>query len=109
MYTLTMPRDARPVCADPEYLAVVDRAFEQYGGPESHWMRENLCPGCSVRLECLLAGNATGEHGVWGGLTTNERVRAGGRSPRSLGGRPRNLVGLDHGRDHRTDRPRQTA
>jgi len=88
--TLAMPVDAHPVCADPEYLPLVDAAFEQPGGDESHWMRERLCVGCGLRLECLLLGNAKGEHGVWGGLNTHERVRAGGKSARSL----RNLAGL---------------
>lgn len=97
MLTLTMPVDAHPRCADPRYLRLVDSAFQQPGGPESHWMRQHVCTGCPVRLECLLVGNAKGEHGVWGGLNTNERVRAGGRSGRHLGGFPRNLRGVDHG------------
>lgn len=94
MLTVVMPHNARPVCAAPEYLPVVDAAFERSGGPESHWMRENLCPGCPVRLECLLLGNATGEHGVWGGLNSRERVRAGGKSSRTPGGGIRNLAGV---------------
>ena len=90
--TLVMPLDQQPACA--EHLALVDAAFEQTGGPESHWIRDNLCPPCPVRRECLLLGNTNGEHGIWGGLNTNERVRAGGRPSRSTGGTPLNLHGL---------------
>jgi len=93
MLTLAMPRDAEPVCADPEYLPLVDAAFAQPGGDESQWLRERLCTRCSVRLECLLLGNAKGEHGIWGSLTSKQRVRAGGRSAWN-GATPRNLVGL---------------
>lgn len=33
-----------------------------------------LCEGCPVRPECLEAAMAAGEpHGIWGGLTTDER------------------------------------
>lgn len=98
MLTIVTPTDTHPTCAAPEHLALVDAAFKRPGGPESHRMRERLCKGCPMRLECLLLGNATGEHGVWGGLNTNERVRAGGRSARTRGGQPVNLTGIDHGR-----------
>jgi hypothetical protein len=94
MLTLAMPVDAHPVCADPQYLTLVDAAFEQPGGPESHWMRNRLCTACTLRLECLLLGNAKGEHGIWGGLSAKQRVEAGGRPARSPGGAPRNLKGL---------------
>lgn len=83
MRPLLMPLDAKPSCAAPEHLAVVDKAFEREGGPESHWLRETLCPGCPVRTECLLLGDAGGEAGVWGGLTPRQRARAGGRGRRA--------------------------
>lgn len=92
MTLLALPVDAKPTCAAPEHLALVDAAFQRPSGPESHWMRQRLCTGCPVRLECLLLGNAQGEHGVWGGLNTNERSRAGGKSARLPGGTPRNLA-----------------
>jgi len=96
MLTLAMPLDAKPVCADPEYLPLVDAAFAQPGGDDSRWIRDHLCPNCPVRLECLLLGNAKGEHGVWGGLNGNERTRAGGRSTYGAGGWARNLAGVQH-------------
>jgi len=96
MLTLAMPLNAEPVCADPDFLPLVDAAFDRPGGPESHWMRDHLCPGCPVRLECFLLGNARGEHGVFGGLNGNERTRAGGRSAWGTGGWSRNLAGVQH-------------
>jgi hypothetical protein len=99
-----LPANGKPVCADPEYLFIVDAAFDYPGGEESHWMRDNLCTVCPIRLECFLLGNASGEPGVWGGLNSNERVRAGGHSPRMPGGTARNMIGVVHGRDARTDR-----
>lgn len=104
MLTLALPAGSLPACAPPEHLALVDAAFARPGGPESDWMRKNLCRGCPLRLECLLLGNTLGEHGVWGGLNTNERVRAGGRSARGPGGSNGlpNLRGIDHGQGTRT-------
>lgn len=96
MLTIVMPPDARPTCAAPEHLAIVDAAFARPGGPESHWLRKHLCRPCPVRLECLLLGNATGEHGVWGGLNTKERVEAGGHSAYTRGGGIRNMQGVAH-------------
>lgn len=93
MLTLAMPVDTHPICADPQYRDVVDAAFEQTGGPESHWMRDRLCPGCPVWRECLLLGNTRGEHGIWGGITSKQRADYGGR-PAYRGGNYANLAGL---------------
>ncbi len=103
MLTLAMPLDAKPACNTPEGRKLVDAAFERQGGPESHQLRRRWCPGCPVRLECLLLGNANGEHGVWGGLNGHERANAGGKAAWSKG-TPNNLRSIDHGRDRRTDR-----
>lgn len=77
MLTLTMPADAKPVCAAPEYLSLVDAAFEDIGGPESHWMRQRLCTGCPVRAECLRLSMVDGEWGMWGGVPMKERTALG--------------------------------
>lgn len=107
---MTLPIGAKPLCAAPEHLALVDAAFERAGGPESHELRERVCPGCPVRTGCLLLGNANGEHGIWGGLNTNQRVSAGGRSAHTNGGSYLNLQGIDHGRNYRpTDTVRGSA
>lgn len=91
--TLAMPVDAKPTCADPQYRDMVDAAFEQAGGDASHWMRRWLCPTCPVSTECLLIANTLGEHGIWGGLNSGQRTRAGGRSASKNGSTP-NLAGL---------------
>jgi hypothetical protein len=93
MLALALPADSRPACATPEGLRLVDAAFDHIGGPESHELRDRFCPTCPVRLLCFVLGNTNGEHGVWGGLTTNERVRAGGR-PSRKNGTPLNLAGI---------------
>jgi WhiB family transcriptional regulator, redox-sensing transcriptional regulator len=36
-----------------------------------------VCAGCAVRQQCLDFALATGEaHGIWGGTTADERIRA---------------------------------
>jgi WhiB family transcriptional regulator, redox-sensing transcriptional regulator len=42
-----------------------------------------VCAGCTVRQQCLEFAMASGEaHGIWGGTTPDERVRARRRSLR---------------------------
>lgn len=98
--TLVMPLDAHPVCADPEWLPVVDAAFERQGGPEAHDLAKRACPICEVRSECLLLAMRNGEPGPWGGTSSHTRVRRGGKRPTNMA----NLIGVHHGRDARTDK-----
>lgn len=92
MLTLVMPLEQTPACT--EHVSLVDAAFEHKAGPEANELRTRICPTCPVRLQCLVLGNRNGEHGIWGGLSTNERVRAGGRPSRHRSGTPYNLAGL---------------
>ena len=40
-------------------------------------MARRICAGCPVRQQCLDFAQRTGEmHGVWGGTTPEERIRA---------------------------------
>jgi WhiB family transcriptional regulator, redox-sensing transcriptional regulator len=42
-----------------------------------------VCAGCAVRQQCLDFAMATGEaHGIWGGTTPDERIRARRRNTR---------------------------
>ena len=42
-----------------------------------------VCAGCTVRQQCLDFAMATGEaHGIWGGTTPDERIRARRKSTR---------------------------
>jgi WhiB family redox-sensing transcriptional regulator len=42
-----------------------------------------VCAGCAVRQQCLDFAMTTGEtHGIWGGTTPDERIRARRRSMR---------------------------
>jgi WhiB family redox-sensing transcriptional regulator len=42
-----------------------------------------VCAGCAVRQQCLDFAMQTGEaHGIWGGTTADERIRARRRSTR---------------------------
>ena len=48
-----------------------------------------VCAGCAVRQQCLDFAMATGEaHGIWGGTTPDERIRARRRNMRRRQGRP---------------------
>jgi WhiB family redox-sensing transcriptional regulator len=42
-----------------------------------------VCAGCTVRQQCLDFAMTTGEaHGIWGGTTPDERIRARRRATR---------------------------
>jgi WhiB family transcriptional regulator, redox-sensing transcriptional regulator len=42
-----------------------------------------VCAGCAVRQQCLEFAMQSGEaHGIWGGTTADERIRARRRSAR---------------------------
>ena len=61
------------------------------GGIRSAWaqvrMAKLICRGCPVSIACLSWALATDqEHGIWGGLTEDERRRLY-RRDRALGGR----------------------
>jgi hypothetical protein len=90
--TITMPRDGRPVCADPQWLPIVDAAFAQPGGPEGHSLAARACAHCPVAAQCLLLAMTSGEHGPWGG--TIRKTRSQGRRSKPLWN---NLKGIDHG------------
>jgi WhiB family redox-sensing transcriptional regulator len=54
--------------ADPELFFPLDE--ELWAGPA-----KQLCARCPVNSDCLAHALATGErHGIWGGLTTAERL-----------------------------------
>lgn len=46
-----------------------------------------VCFRCAVRVQCLNYATETGQHGIWGGTTTDER--AGARHQLRLFGHPR--------------------
>jgi WhiB family transcriptional regulator, redox-sensing transcriptional regulator len=68
-----------------------------------------ICAACPVRPECLAFAIETGQvHGIWGGLTEEERrqaLRRGGNRTRSPG--PAAVRLIDKGRDGRRARLRQ--
>ena len=41
--------------------------------PQAVARAKAVCAGCPVRCACVASAVAGGEHGVWGGLTANER------------------------------------
>lgn len=44
---------------------------------------QRICAGCGVRQQCLEFAMQTGEtHGIWGGTTPEERIRARRRNMR---------------------------
>lgn len=98
--TLAMPVDAKPVCADPKWLPLVDAAFKRPGGPAAHMLAEVACAECPVVTLCLAHATIASEHGLWGGTSPHLRRRRGSRQPSSAA----NMAGVNHGRDARTDR-----
>jgi WhiB family transcriptional regulator, redox-sensing transcriptional regulator len=61
------------------------------GAPSARQQAEALgiCARCRVRQQCLDFALRTGEtHGIWGGTTPDERVRARQRTRRGAPGRP---------------------
>ena len=66
--------------ADPElFFPIAEGAAA--AGQTSTALR--VCAGCAVRQQCLDFALATGEaHGIWGGTTADERIRARRRSMR---------------------------
>jgi WhiB family transcriptional regulator, redox-sensing transcriptional regulator len=66
--------------ADPElFFPIAEGAAA--AGQTSTALR--VCAGCTVRQQCLDFAMATGEaHGIWGGTTADERIRARRRSMR---------------------------
>jgi WhiB family redox-sensing transcriptional regulator len=48
--------------------------FQQRGGNQHHGGAYDICNACPVRVRCLkFAVNNNIEHGIWGGLTPNQR------------------------------------
>lgn len=53
--------------------------FPEVGEPADDAKR--ICKGCPVRLDCLTyAMDNNEQHGLWGGLTTNQRRRLAKRN-----------------------------
>jgi WhiB family transcriptional regulator, redox-sensing transcriptional regulator len=47
---------------------------EDHNGPEKIRIAKALCGDCPIKMKCLEYAVEAGEvHGIWGGLTTNER------------------------------------
>lgn len=69
-------RDALCAQTDPEAFYA-----EVGGNPEP---ARRICAACPVRIECRDYVLSTGEdHGIWGGLTYNDRLRLRRRARRS--------------------------
>jgi hypothetical protein len=45
------------------------------GRGDDQSVAKKICEGCPVQQQCLNAGNAGQEHGVWGGLNRTDRQR----------------------------------
>ena len=64
---------------DPELffpIAVTGAAHQQIRGARA------VCFRCAVRVQCLSYAMETGQHGIWGGTTSEERLDARQRSGR---------------------------
>ena len=73
--------------ADPELFFPVAQGSAADGQTSSAL---RVCAGCPVRQQCLDFAMTTGEaHGIWGGTTPDERIRARRRSMRRRKERPR--------------------
>jgi len=71
--------------ADPELFFPIAA-----GGPAAGQVSSALhvCAGCTVRQQCLDFAMKTNEaHGIWGGTTPEERIRARRRSRRRTASR----------------------
>ncbi len=69
-----------PCRADPELFFPAD------GDTEGEDKAKSICAGCPYRAPCLAFALASGQvHGIWGGLTEDERRQAGIRCPRCGG------------------------
>lgn len=90
----TMPLDGSPACADPAYLGVVDASMRKGGAEAARLIRRYLCPDCPVAAACWVLGD--GEAGVWGGMSRNERTKAGQKPMKSGSGRFNNMHDLHH-------------
>jgi WhiB family redox-sensing transcriptional regulator len=88
--------DAVPLCAetDPDSFFPKDY-FDDENGKSAASSYENersakaICNECPLKLDCLMYAMTTGQHGIWGGTTENERraIRRGRgvKLQRSLG------------------------
>jgi WhiB family transcriptional regulator, redox-sensing transcriptional regulator len=66
--------------ADPELFFPVAQGSAADGQTSSAL---RVCAGCAVRQQCLDFAMTSGEaHGIWGGTTPEERIRARRRSMR---------------------------
>jgi WhiB family transcriptional regulator, redox-sensing transcriptional regulator len=66
--------------ADPELFFPIAQGAAADGQTRSAL---RVCAGCAVRPQCLDFAMTTGEaHGIWGGTTPDERIRARRRSLR---------------------------
>jgi hypothetical protein len=95
--------DVVPLCAetDPDAFFPKDY-FDDETGKSAACSYENeraikaVCSECPLKLECLMYAVTTGQHGIWGGTTENERkvIRRGRgvKLQRSLGLTPTRRV-----------------
>jgi WhiB family redox-sensing transcriptional regulator len=69
---MTVPRfDGQAACAE----IGGDDWFPEPGDTEWH-RAKRICAGCEIQAECLAWALVMHEpHGIWGGLTVNERKR----------------------------------
>jgi WhiB family transcriptional regulator, redox-sensing transcriptional regulator len=66
--------------ADPELFFPIAQGSAADGQTSSALQ---VCAGCTVRQQCLDFAMTTGEaHGIWGGTTPDERIRARRRAMR---------------------------
>jgi hypothetical protein len=65
-------------CADRSLLPLVDAAYERPGGPAGERMRREVCRRCCVSQQCFDEALRSGEWGIWGAATPNQRTRLGG-------------------------------
>ena len=73
--------DVVPLCAetDPDSFFTKDY-FDDENGKSAASSYENergikaICNECPMKLDCLTYALETGQHGIWGGTTENERV-----------------------------------
>ena len=70
--------DGIAVCSDPQYLPIVDKAYDRPGGDEAEWMKQNLCRPCPIAAECLDHAMQRREDGVWGATSPKLRTVHGG-------------------------------
>lgn len=52
------------------------RAYPKGAELKRVWKAQEVCVSCPVRLECLTFALRTGQRGIWGGMTEEQRRRS---------------------------------